>query len=74
MEDDEYVFTEKGLYFAMECHQKLLDGWTLKSIAAFYGYEVELIQVVLYAFYEAADANGVPLGIDVPNTIEGLNG
>jgi len=75
MEDDEesYVFTEKGLFFAMEIHQKFLDGWTLEQVAKFYELEPMLIQVLLVAFYDAADKSGVDLGIYVPPNIEGLD-
>jgi hypothetical protein len=76
MEDDDetYVFTQKGLFFAMEVHHKLLDGWTLEQVAKFYELEPMLIQVLLVAFYDAAEKNGVDLGIYVPDTIEGLDG
>lgn len=74
MEDDEevYSFTEKGLFFAMEVHQKVLDGWTLEQIASFYEYDTELIRVLLACFYDAADKAGIPLGIYVPRTPEEL--
>jgi len=71
-DDEEYFFTEKGLYFAMEVHQKLLDGWTLAQVANFYELEPLLIQIVLVAFYRTAEKNNVDLGIYVPDTIEGL--
>jgi hypothetical protein len=75
MEDDDesYVFTQKGLFFAMEVHQKMLDGWTLDQVAKFYELEPLAIQVLLVAFYDAADKNGVDLGIYVPPNLEGLD-
>lgn len=73
MEDDEqYYWTEKGLFMAIEIHQKVLDNWKLEQIASFYDMDVDMVRVILAAFYATMDDSGVDLGVYVPATIEGL--
>lgn len=73
MEDDEeYEWTEKGLFMAIEIHQKVLDNWTLEQVASFYDMNVMMVRVILVAFYHAMDQSDVDLGVYVPDTIEEL--
>lgn len=74
MDDDEeyYEWTEKGLFLAIEIHQKVLDNWTLDEIASFYDMDVLRVQIILAAFYATMDNNGVDQLVYVPDTIEGL--
>ena len=72
MEDETYSFTAKGWFFAMEVHQKTLDGWTLEQLASFYDYEVYVIRVLLAAFYDTCEKNNIDLGVYIPDTPEGL--
>lgn len=75
MDDDDdvaYEWTEKGLFLAIEIHQKVLDNWTLEQVASFYDMDVMMVRIILVAFYHAMDQSDVDLGVYVPNTIEGL--
>lgn len=65
--EEGWHLTEKGLYQAIEMHQKILDGWTLEQVAAFYEQDVEVVRVLLAIFYYVADSNNVDLGIYVPD-------
>jgi hypothetical protein len=72
MEDETVRLTEKGLYAAMEIHQKTLDGWTLEDIAQAHGLDVDSVKVLLAIFYEVVENNGIDLGVYVPDTVEEL--
>lgn len=71
-DDDQYHWTEKGLFMAIEIHQKVLDNWTLEQVASFYDIDVDMVRVILAAFYVSMDQSGVDLGVYVPDTIEGI--
>lgn len=67
MDDETYEFTEKGLFIAMEMHQKLLDGWTIEQVADFHDLTATAVQIVLAGYYQICEQNSVDLGIYVPD-------